>query len=255
MENPHKLQPRTSLLIRRLSTLCQLSDGEQQALLGKLSPPRILRKGEEIVSDGLTVHVLASGMACRYRVLGSGQRQIASLLLPGDIVDFYSPVIDTLGDSVSTLTSCEIVSIRIDRLRALVEATPNLGTALWRYCLSQCAILQSWLINLRRRNAAERLAHLFCEQFVRLKSVGLAESGRPFRFPVGQADLADATAMSSVHVNRTLQCLRKQHLIGIDAEQVEILDWGALQELADFDPTYLHLREAGTALRTARSAA
>lgn len=235
----------TNVLIRRLSSLCELTDDEQQAVLRTLSSPSLVSRGTDVVADGSrvsSVHILSSGMACRYRMLANGQRQIVSLLLAGDIIDFYSPVMDTAGYSVSTLTSCEIVSIRVGQLRCLVEEYPKLASALWRYCLSQCAILESWLINLRRRNAAERLAHLFCEQFIRLRNVGLAESGRPFLFPIGQRDLADATAMSSVHVNRTLQLLRKQNLIGLDPERLEILDWNALCKLAEFDPGYLMCR-------------
>ena len=229
-------------LLRRLSSLCRLNEEEECAVLRELGPPQQLRRGEEVVTEGAhisVVHIMSSGMACRYRILGNGQRQIISLLLPGDIIDFSSPVSDIADHSVSTLTRCEVVCIRLDLLRSLVTSYPNLRTALWRYSLSQGSIFQSWLINLRRRNAAERLAHLLCEQFIRLKRIGLTDDSCPFGLPIAQSDLADATAMSSVHVNRTLQSMRDRRLIGRNPALVEILDWDGLCELAEFDPAYL----------------
>jgi hypothetical protein len=97
-----------------------------------------------------------------------------------------------------------------------------------------------WPSNMRRRRAEERLAHLLCEQFVRLECVGLAERGKPLGLPVTQADLADAAGMSAVHLNRTLQQLRNMNLVGRTAA-LEIRDWQGLCEVADFDPAYLHL--------------
>jgi hypothetical protein len=92
---------------------------------------------------------------------------------------------------------------------------------------------------MRRRSAAERLAHLLCEQFARLEAVGLAEEGKPVALHIVQSDLADATGMSAIHVNRTLQYLRNRKLIGRNPATLEILDWEGLQELAEFEPSYL----------------
>jgi hypothetical protein len=60
--------------------------------------------------------------------------------------------------------------------------------------------------------------------------------------PVTQTELADATGLSTVHVNRTLQSLRKQKLIHWKDSQLEVLDWAGLQHAGDFDPSYLHLK-------------
>jgi CRP-like cAMP-binding protein len=239
------------VLIRRLSSVWELNEDEQEALVDSLSVPKLVRRGQDVVSHGTpasSVSVILSGAACRYRMLGGGQRQIAAFLLPGDIVDLFSPVLDVADHGVSTLTDCEVSRIPRKSFETLMAAYPNLSCAIWRYCLSQCSVLQAWLSNMRRRSAAERLAHLFCEQFVRLESVGLAEPGKPVGLHIVQSDLADATGMSSVHVNRTLQQLRKRNLIGRNPSLMEILDWAGLQELADFDPAYLHLRVPGGGL-------
>jgi CRP-like cAMP-binding protein len=225
---------------------------EEEALHQELRPPMLLRRGQEIVADGAkvpSVRVLSTGVACRYRMLAGGKRQIFAFVLPGDIIDTFSHVSDIADHSVSTLSDCGVASIRLHAFRTLMGAHPNLASAMWRYCLSQSSILQSWLTNMRRRSAAERLGHLFCEQFLRLSCVGLAEHGRPLRLNIAQADLADAAAMSSVHVNRTLQQLRSRNLIGRDPALLEILDWEALQKIAGFDPGYLHLLDPAITAR------
>ena len=236
------------VLIRRLSSLWELADVEKVALLDELAPAKSVRRGEDVVSEGSgssSVSVILGGVACRYHMLGDGQRQIVAFLLPGDIVDLFSSVIDVHDHAVSALSHCKVAHIPQNSFDRLMTSYPNLGFAIWRYCLSEFSVLQSWLSNMRRRSAAQRLAHVFCEQFMRLESVGLAERGKPVELQMVQSDLADATGMSSVHVNRTLQYLRHRGLIGRDPAFLQILDWAGLRELADFDPTYLHLRRAG----------
>jgi CRP-like cAMP-binding protein len=236
------------VLVRRLSSLWELDEAEKIALLDELAPARSVRRGEDIVSEGsktASLAVILSGLACQYHMLADGQRQIVAFLLPGDIGNLFSSVVDVHDHGVSASTHCEVAHIPQRSLDRLVISHPNLGCAIWRYCLSQCSVLQSWLSNMRRRSAAERLAHLFCEQFMRLECVGLAERGKPVGLHIVQSDLADATGMSSVHVNRTLQQLRNRSLIGRHPALLEILDWAGLRELADFDPAYLHLRRTG----------
>lgn len=101
-------------------------------------------------------------------------------------------------------------------------------------------------MSIGRRSAPERLAHLFCELLVRLQAVGLVgEDG--YAMPVTQIDLADTTGLTSVHVNRSLQDMRKEGLIDLRKRRLRILDLPRLRTLAEFDPADLHLaaRSAG----------
>lgn len=74
----------------------------------------------------------------------------------------------------------------------------------------------------------------------RMRAVGLVQ-GHTCEFPITQSELADATGMSTVHVNRTLQELRAAGLIVLKESTLRIPDWGRLQHAGDFDPTYLHM--------------
>jgi hypothetical protein len=83
------------------------------------------------------------------------------------------------------------------------------------------------------------MAHLFCEVWFRLKSVGLAHDNA-FDLPATQTDLGDALGLSLVHVNRTIQKLRADGLMSVNRDRVvRLLDWPRLTEIAEFDPTYL----------------
>ena len=62
-----------------------------------------------------------------------------------------------------------------------------------------------------------------------------------FHFPLTQVELADVLGISVVHLNKTLQVLRKEGLLSWINHTITILDWPQLQALAQFDPTYLSL--------------
>jgi CRP-like cAMP-binding protein len=102
---------------------------------------------------------------------------------------------------------------------------------------------REWITNLGQRQAPARMAHLFCEEFVRSDVAGLSEAGevKACPFPITQVMLGKALGLSNVHVNRTLQELREARLISFEQGRLQILDWKKLAETAGFDPTYLHL--------------
>ena len=60
-----------------------------------------------------------------------------------------------------------------------------------------------------------------------------------------QNHLADATAMTAVHTNRTLQGLRASGLARLAYGRVEILDWEELQAAGEFEPGYLGAPQFG----------
>ena len=94
--------------------------------------------------------------------------------------------------------------------------------------------------SLGRRSASVHLAHLICELFVRLETVGLVR-GNSFDFPITQTDISDMIGLSLVHTNRTIQDLRSSGLITWERKVVTIPDQQRLRDFAEFDPTYLNL--------------
>jgi CRP-like cAMP-binding protein len=231
------------VFVRRLSELQELNAADERALLELMGSGRKVAKGEDIVADGSApsfVWIVVSGAACRYKVLSGGYRQILGFLFPGDMAHDLSSGSNVLDHGISASTPCTVGKIRRQEFEQVLETHPNIARALSQYCFTQAALYRSWLVNTRRRSAPERLAYLFCEQFTRLQTVGVAKFGAPIPLHIVQSDLADAAGMSMVHLNRALQKLRSWKLVGRDSRQLDILDWEGLKELAEFNPDSLH---------------
>ena len=94
-------------------------------------------------------------------------------------------------------------------------------------------------MNVGRRDARARIAHLLCELAARLKASGVS-NGEMYDFPITQEQIADATGLTAVHTNRTLQVLRKDELISLSSSRLVILDWEGLADVGDFNERYLH---------------
>jgi CRP-like cAMP-binding protein len=122
----------------------------------------------------------------------------------------------------------------------LMHTYPALTRALWWSTLVEEAIAREWLVNVGQRNALERMAHLFCELLYRFRAVGLNQ-GLSCTLPLTQVELAETLGLSSVHVNRTLQELRRQKLITLNGGTLTIQNLRALEDLSFFNADYLHL--------------
>jgi CRP-like cAMP-binding protein len=138
------------------------------------------------------------------------------------------------------MKAATVAFIPLENLRELAADFPSIGALLWRSTLVEAAISREWETNLGRRPAFERMAHLFCELYLRLQAVGLADDYR-CQMPITQTDLADALGLTSVHVNRVLKELRAQTLITLRNSTLVIQAWDELRQAAEFNPTYLHL--------------
>ena len=240
-------------LIRKLQTIATISAEEEWALAGLPIRQRAYTAGTDLLREdqpSTECCLILEGLACRYKVLGAGQRQILSLHLPGDIPDLMSLHLDTMDHGLASLGRGRAAYIPHGAVRELCDRHPNLAAALWRDTLIDASIGREWLAGVGRRTAHERIAHLICEVYVRSDALGLLEQGA-FELPVTQAELGDATGLSTVHVNRVLQDLRRDELITWRGRSILVLDWERLCLTADFDASYLHLLDEADILTTA----
>lgn len=227
--------------LQRLLHATELSRAEIETIEELCRQPRdipakkyLTRDGDEIVS----FPVLLSGWAARYQILRNGARQITRLLLPGDAFYFDSSPDGTAIEEVVTLSPCRIVNILHSDMERAIERFPKIGDAMRGYGSMENAVLSSWVVNIGRRDALERMAHLLCETYFRLDLVdGVKE--RHFDFPLTQDDLADVLGLTPVHINRKLQQLRQENLITLRSKRLAIQDLRVLQQIAGFDGAYL----------------
>lgn len=236
-----------SSVASRLEAFTKLSADDKAALSQVSSNIRFVEPRRDLISEGDTprfVHLVLDGWACRYKQLPDGKRQIVSLFVPGDFCDVNVYILKYMDHSIGAITRLKVAMITAEEMNALTEQRPRMLQAMWWHELVTTAIQREWTLNIGQRSAYERLAHLLTELYIRLNTVGRAKGGR-CDFPLTQNDLADATGLTAVHVNRTLQELRRDKLIELDRRQLQILDLERMMDAAMFNPNYLHLDHEG----------
>lgn len=234
-------------LLRKLEHLHPLSETEKRVLESACRRTLALAADRDIVREGDRpgdCNLLLEGVVCRYKDIADGKRQILSFQFPGDIFDTQSFILRVMDHSIGTLTPCKIALIAHETMLDITEGYPRIARALWKDTLVDAAMLREMITSIGRRTAVERIAHLMCEIFVRLQAVGLAREDR-IDWPFTQVELGDALGLSVVHINRTLQQLRKANLLTLKNAVLVIHDWDGLKGAAHFDPGYLHLKSAG----------
>jgi CRP-like cAMP-binding protein len=230
-------------LLMKLRARDEVSAREEQVLRDAVSDVHELPAGKTIVRAGVTLThstLTIEGVISRYKDLSDGQRQIQELHLAGDFTDLHGFLLKRLDHNVGTLTRARIATVPHDALRRISEEEPHLSRMLWFSTLLDSAIQREKILSVGRRPALARLAHLISELYLRLDTVGLVEQSS-FALPITQLDLGDATGLTSVHVNRMLKQLRDDRLVTFRGGQVSVHDLARLQQVAEFDPTYLYL--------------
>jgi CRP-like cAMP-binding protein len=231
-------------MVRKLRQWCPLDAGDQDALralpyrLIKLRPQEfIVREGDQPRSSCLMV----SGFSFRHKVAGNGGRQIFSIHMKGDLADLQNSLLGTADHNLQAVTHVEAAMIPVEAIQDVALNRPAVGRAMWVETLVDASIFREWILNVGRRDARTRAAHMLCEFAMRLEAAGLGERCN-YELPMTQEQLADSLGLTSVHTNRTLMGLGKDGLIERRQRALRIVDWPGLAEAGDFDPAYLHMK-------------
>jgi CRP-like cAMP-binding protein len=234
-------------LALRLEAFTRLSPDDRAAVQRISKVSRVIPARRDIIREGEKpkhVHLMVDGWACRYKTLPDGRRQIVAFFIPGDFCDLNVYILKEMDHSLGAITRLSVADISRDDMDMLTADHPRVTQALWWESLVQQAIQREWTLNIGQRTAYERIAHLLVELFLRLRAVKMTQ-GDSCDFPLTQTDIADATGLTAVHVNRTLQELRKDGLIELEKRRLRIPKLQGLMDAAMFNPNYLHLEHEG----------
>ena len=229
------------LFLDRLSSRSLLTAEEREAVLDLRGYAEQVKANRDFVQLGEQVDhacLVVTGVVGRFDQTSDGPRQITAMHIPGDMCDLHSVVLPMSSSALQAFCTTTILRIPHLAIKAVAARYPALAEAFWRDCMVDASILAEWLVNVSRRNAKTRVAHLLCEMATRL---GRAPGANDFAFdfPVTQTQLGDATALSAVHINRTLQGLRAEGLVEWHRGVVRLPHWDDLVRRAEFDPAYL----------------
>lgn len=230
-------------MVAKLRQWQPLGPGDEDALLAL--PYRVvkLRPQEYIVRDGdkpQSSCLMLSGFSFRHKIAGNGGRQVFSIHMKGDLADLQNSLLGTADHNLQALNHVEAAMIPVEAVQEIAFARPAIGRAMWYETLVDASIFREWTLNIGRRDARTRMAHMLCEFALRLEVAGLGVRNS-YELPMTQEQLADALGLTSVHTNRTLMALAEDGFITRTQRSVKIDDWPRLAEAGDFDSAYLHL--------------
>jgi len=233
------------VLLRHFSTIGTFSD-DDAAALGAIRAREIsVERHHNVLSIGdkpTAVIVVLKGWLYRHSTNRNGNRQVQGFYMTEDAPCLETLHIAHMDHNLAALTPARLGLIDHGDLKRVLDERPNLLHLAWRDTLIMSSVYREWLNRNGRMDAASGLAHLFCEVMTRARAGGFA-SGDCCDFPATQEVLGEALALTSVHVNRTLQLLRQTGLVEFSGGRLTIHDFNRLADLAEFDPQYLHLRE------------
>ena len=242
-------------ILRKFDRRALLDAADHEAFLSLPIRQQTLAANVYIVREGDRPDrscVLVSGFAVRHKVTESGERQIVSVHIAGDFLDLEGALLNIADHNVQTLTRCEVAFIPRSAIRELIVSHPTLGMAMWVDTLIDSSIFREWVVNVGRRDGRARVAHLLCE-FARRQDVAGLITEEGLQLPMTQEQIADATGLTPVHVNRVLKTLTGEGLIERTKRMIIIPDWENLRSVAGFNETYLHLDQVAREMREDRS--
>ena len=245
--NSSTLEP----LVEKLAYRVDLSAEEREVIMALPFTIKTMERAQYVVRERqLATYscVMLSGYSFRSKLVGTGDRQIVALHMKGEVVDLQNSLLKVADHSVQMLTPGKVAMIPREEIIRLTLEWPRIGHAMWIDTLVDASIFREWIANVGRRDARTRVAHLLCEFAVRLRLAGLGRDTY-YELPMTQEQLADATGLTPVHINRTLKLLEKEGLINRpNPRAICIGDWRKMAEVGDFDTNYLHLRSGESAL-------
>jgi CRP-like cAMP-binding protein len=232
------------LFLEKLLRRSNLSLEAQSAILNLPGDVAQIHRNQDFVIAGTKnthASLVMAGLTARCGQTRDGQRQITALHIAGDMPDLHSMLLPNVTFWLQALSTATILRVPHAALQQAV-GHPEIAQAFWRDGAVDTTIASEWVMNIGRRNAKTRIAHMVCEVAAR-SGLGSANAF-DFSLPITQNQIADATGLSPVHVNRSLQDLKRTGLVFLSGATAHVLDWTGLQSAADFHPAYLHIAKS-----------
>ena len=222
--------------LQRLSSFALLSADDADMIAAACRSTRDHRIGSELSrkdGDPAGPLFLVSGWAGLVRLLTNGKRQILAYYLPGDLIGHA--VTPGKRETVVALTRAQTADAG-PLLQMAYQGRPDhsglLSAIEQSGRLEQIHILNQ-ISRLGCQSAVERFANLLLEFERRLTRSGQCKGGE-YSMPLTQDVLGECLGLSTVHINRTLQTLKREGMIRAIGATVTILDRKRLRELGDY---------------------
>ena len=218
-----------------------LSEEQKQAIEDLVASVEQYAGGDVLVERGQVCErslILIEGKVLRC-ISDEEDRYTVGIHVPGDFVDLHGFALKRLDHDIVAVGPVKVGTVPHDRLEELIARDPVLARVLWFATLLDAAIHRNWIMMLEKLNAAQRVAHVFCELHYRLTLIGRGNA-RVLRTPLTQQDLAQMCGVTSVHVNRAIRRLKELDIGEVRRGDFYTSDWAKVCAFAGFKPDYLY---------------
>lgn len=227
--------------IARFRAFADLGGSEISTLQAMPGTTRKLAAREVLRSEGdpsPVMYLLHSGWTASSVWIADGSRQMIKVHLPGDLLGLPSLAFAEACDTIHALSPTVVSVVDPQAIGEIFKTNPRLAALLFLISQEERVRLMDRLASVGRTDATSRVAALILQLHARVRCND-PDADATFHVPLTQADLADLTGLSKVHVNRTLQQLRGEKVVRWIGRSVTILDNAKLRELARITPRQL----------------
>lgn len=188
-----------------------------------------------------TLQFVLEGAVLRQRFLADGRRHTLAVYYRDDVINLrgYVGTPHKNIDNLTALKGSVIGYVGNEHVRAMRAAAPLGLDGICVLIDRELGIAQERMVSLGRRTAVEAMAHFFCETLVRCAKPMSDHKVDRCELHMSQEMLGTVLALSSVHVNRTLQELRRLDLADVVHNELIVHNFDRLADLAEFDADYL----------------
>lgn len=192
-------------------------------------PRRLIYRAGEATDD---FDVICEGWAACVMRLADGRRQILSFLIPGDLVSVTALFKGRQPFSVQSLSEVRYCLYNRFELQKTLKENAKVFEEIVKIGIVEKELADQTVVSLGRKSAAARIARLILLLMERLKVRGAIQD-MSFGFPLRQQHIADAMGLTTVHVSRVINALRKDGLVDISQRKINILNLAGLQSVAE----------------------
>ena len=178
------------------------------------------------------VYNIVSGWVAISHDLLDGQRQISQFLTKGAIFGFRPEGLVSNGKSATALDEETVCAMPASNLSVLLNSHPQLNRRLVWMMGRESLITENRLAFVGQTSALTRIANLLMELTVMATRSKVQIPGSQVRLPLTQSQIADATGLTAIHVNRMLRKLREDRVLDFHDGILTLINPDSLRTLA-----------------------
>ncbi|MDG2914568.1 FNR family transcription factor [Bisgaard Taxon 10/6] len=191
----------------------------------------LFKAGDELTS----LYAIRSGTIKTYTISETGEEQITSFHLPGDLVGFDAITNARHPSFAQALETAMVCEIPYDILDDLTGKMPKLRQQMMRLMSSEIQSDQEMILLLSKMNAEERLAAFIYNLSKRYSARGF--SSREFRLTMTRGDIGNYLGLTVETISRLLGRFQKLGILSVQGKYITINNLNALLEISGSNRT------------------